>query len=148
MVPDSVVKKIEFGTIYFSYASCFTVSSPGKAQRISALKRSASVSIWKLPPWRPTKLFTIARPRPEPSVLRDSSPRTKRSVISSGLKVSSVAEIFFRRIIHLSPSFRFPHKLLFPEAHILQCYSEDSQRSGRSSDCPDEESLFLLGKWS
>ena len=86
MVPDSVVKKIESGTIYFSYASCFTVSSPGKAQRISALKRSASVSIWKLPPWRPTKLFTIARPRPEPSVLRDSSPRTKRSVISSGNK--------------------------------------------------------------
>ena len=40
------------------------------------------------------RLFAIERPRPEPSVVRLTSPRTKRSVSSSGEIFSGREEMF------------------------------------------------------
>ena len=56
-----------------------------------------------VPPWTSTKLLAMASPSPEPSVLRDVSPRTNRSVSSSGDTSSSLAEIL-RMVISTWPS--------------------------------------------
>ena len=77
-----------------SYSSSLTSSAAvlcSTGHRIITRNKSASTSTFIFPFCSSTKLLAIAIPRPEPSVLRDWSPRTKRSVISSGLKSSSLA---------------------------------------------------------
>ena len=79
------------------------------------LNRSPSISTCMVPPCSSTKLLAMARPSPLPSVFLDLSPRTKRSVKSSGAIFSSEADIFFSSIANRSKApvkqASFPHKL-------------------------------------
>ena len=78
---------------------------PGSSifQRMDTRNKSSSTSSFMVPPWTSTKLLAMASPSPEPSVLRDVSPRTNRSVSSSGDTSSSLAEIL-RMVISTWPS--------------------------------------------
>ena len=61
----------------------------------SALKRSPSTVSRNSPPCSSVRLRAMDSPRPEPSLLLDSSPRTKRSISRSGGTFSASREIFF-----------------------------------------------------
>ena len=59
-----------------------------------ALNRSPSMSSRKAPPWSSVRFWAMESPRPEPSVVRDSSPRTKRSTSWAAGMLSCWREIF------------------------------------------------------
>ena len=48
----------------------------------------------KVPPWSSVRLRAMDRPRPEPSVVRDSSPRTNRSMSRSAGMLRGWREMF------------------------------------------------------
>lgn len=60
------------------------ITSVDNYHSITALNKSPSIAISNFPPCNSVKLFAIARPKPLPSVFRETSPRTKRSVRSVG----------------------------------------------------------------
>ena len=53
---------------------------------------------------RRTRLPAMERPRPLPSVWREASPRTKRSISSSGEMFSSARETFLKLMVTVSAS--------------------------------------------
>ena len=71
------MSKIFFDKLRF-YSS---VSAAGRIR--VTLNRSPSMVRRKSPPWSDMRLVAMDRPRPLPSVERELSPRTKRSVSSS-----------------------------------------------------------------
>ena len=72
-----------------------------------ALNRSPSTTSSKVPPWSSVRLLAMDSPRPEPSVVRDSSPRTKRSISRSGGTFRGSRETFFTDRLTLP----FPQKI-------------------------------------
>ena len=70
---------------------------------ISALNKSPSTVTLKVPPHCSTQLLAIASPSPLPSVVRDFSPRTNRSHISSAVKSILLREMFLT-VTHTLPS--------------------------------------------
>ena len=58
------------------------------------MNRSPSTASSKVPPWSSVRLRAMDSPSPEPAVVRDSSPRTKRSINRSGGTFSGSREMF------------------------------------------------------
>ena len=65
----------------------------------SARNRSASMDSRNVPPIRCTRLRAMESPSPLPSVWREVSPRTKRSISSSGEMFSSARDIFLKLMV-------------------------------------------------
>ncbi len=82
------------------FCCCHSFSVMGSS--IVASKTSPSIDTSNFPPQASVKLFAIDRPNPLPSVVRDSSPLVKRSVISSGVNFISYDDIFFIFIVTFS----------------------------------------------
>mgnify|MGYP007107300747 CR=1 FL=1 len=68
------------------------------------MNRSPSTASSKVPPWSSVRLRAMDSPRPEPSVFLDLSPRTKRSVSSSGPMFNGFVEIFLMGKVTMSMS--------------------------------------------
>ena len=65
----------------------------------SARNRSASMDSRNVPPIRCTRLRAMESPSPLPSVWREVSPRTKRSISSSGEMFSSARDTFLKLMV-------------------------------------------------
>ena len=67
-----------------------------------ALNRSPSTARAKVPCWSWVRLRAMERPRPLPSVFREASPRTKRSMSSSAEMFSGSAEMLRKMMVTCS----------------------------------------------
>ena len=70
-----------------------------------ALKRSPSMASDIFPPCSSVKLCAMERPSPFPSVERELSPRTKRSINSSAGMFSAAREVFLKVTTASPPVF-------------------------------------------
>ena len=68
------------------------------------LKRSPSMAMENVPFCSSTRLLAMFSPSPLPSVVRELSPRTKRSISSSGSMLSASREMFLNENATVSPS--------------------------------------------
>ena len=75
---------------YESGLTLHTCTPQPRQNSSSALNKSPSIIILKLPPHSSVKLFAIASPNPFPSPVLALSPRTNRSVISSDFAASRI----------------------------------------------------------
>ena len=90
----------------------FHTPSPGRAgctsgSVTSARNRSASMDSRNVPPISCTRLCAMDSPSPLPSVCREASPRTKRSISSSGEMFSSARDTFLKLSV-ICPSATVP----------------------------------------
>ena len=65
---------------FFYSGTAGTGRAGASGKETNTLNRSPSMSISNCPPCSSVRLRAMDRPRPEPSVVRDSSPRTNRSI--------------------------------------------------------------------
>ena len=90
--------KLQGEVAFWGCLGCVVYMVFANSSFATALNRSPSISMVKLPFCAFMKLWTIDKPRPLPPSVRESSPRLKRSVSSAGSKLRAVAEMFFSSI--------------------------------------------------
>ena len=83
-----------FCCFFASFSRCQSCWTSGSVT--SARNRSASMDSRNVPPISCTRLRTMESPSPLPSVWREASPRTKRSISSSGEMFNSARDTFLK----------------------------------------------------